>query len=612
MASVFISHSSRDKGFATRLAEDLERLGHRPWLDEWEIKVGECIVTRLDRGIADSDYVVIVLSSHSVTSGWVEKEWKTKYWSEIEAGRPLVLPVLIEDCDIPGLLKTKKYADFREKYPVGLVELANALASQDEEAGGREPRRTMGVEARPTWGRRQVGERGGLGYYWHPVVHEHLGHFLHLILVRYKSESIVFKRSVLNDLAEAEAGNYLIFELFAEWDILVRLWATENVANNVVRRLQGNSDIANVDHLRVSRHICVPDDGKEFSRQDIIRAIDDLGLTALRDVHARGHASAAFQAAVERGVLLCDTVAFDPSRIQFYVLLRSMRRPGEASVRQLLRGIEQWQGIRGRTLYVTAGTSIRMVVKAQAEAFYDITEFLHGVTEALKDEVSVVSTETMLVADRDIKCSNLIDFDRAEGEMLERSFSSFLSSLPVRPVVPLELKLTMMGKYHSILSLLPMDDQGVLLSLLRARISGSPEHMKQVTDFFPQFEQALRDNLPAVLRKLYTLDWQQQLDAMKTAEGISEGVKVNRMVLGDLVKVYKLIVEEQGILALGEVSPREFDRVMDELPEFRNALAHRGASLEGWDSLFDFCRRFVPVRHAFFAYFAQLGSERRP
>ena len=104
MAKIFISYSSKNKAFARRLSEDLNRMGHEPWLDEWAIKVGECIITKIDRGIADSDFVVIILSSHSVKSGWVEKEWKTKYWYEIDIrgrwGRYVASLVMLRVLDI--------------------------------------------------------------------------------------------------------------------------------------------------------------------------------------------------------------------------------------------------------------------------------------------------------------------------------------------------------------------------------------------------------------------------------------------------------------------------------------------------------------------------------
>jgi hypothetical protein len=127
MAKLFISHSSKDKVFARQLANDLKEFGHSVWLDEWEIRVGDCIVAKVEQGLGASDYVVLVLSANAVASGWVEKEWRTKYWEEISNRRAIVLPVLVEDCDIPLLLKTKKYADFRTNARAGLAQLVLAI-----------------------------------------------------------------------------------------------------------------------------------------------------------------------------------------------------------------------------------------------------------------------------------------------------------------------------------------------------------------------------------------------------------------------------------------------------------------------------------------------------
>ncbi len=128
VSRIFISHSSRDKEFASRLVSDLKEMGHSVWLDEVDIRVGQCIMSEIENGLSSADYVVIVLSPNSVNSGWVEKEWKTKYWDEISQGKTMVLPALIENCTIPALLKTKKYADFRKSYGVGLVQLMGAIS----------------------------------------------------------------------------------------------------------------------------------------------------------------------------------------------------------------------------------------------------------------------------------------------------------------------------------------------------------------------------------------------------------------------------------------------------------------------------------------------------
>lgn len=126
---VFISHSSKDKEFVRWLAVDLANAGHPPWLDEWKIRVGESIPTKVSQGIQTCDAMVVVLSEHAVTSKWVENEWQAKYWEEIVEGQIKVLPVLARQCEIPTLLKTKKYANFTQSYNEGLESLLIALQS---------------------------------------------------------------------------------------------------------------------------------------------------------------------------------------------------------------------------------------------------------------------------------------------------------------------------------------------------------------------------------------------------------------------------------------------------------------------------------------------------
>src|SRR5262249_55732535 len=48
--SIYLAHSSHDKGIVRRVHDDLKSLGHKPWLDEYAISVGESIIRRLEEG----------------------------------------------------------------------------------------------------------------------------------------------------------------------------------------------------------------------------------------------------------------------------------------------------------------------------------------------------------------------------------------------------------------------------------------------------------------------------------------------------------------------------------------------------------------------------------
>ena len=127
-AKIFVSHSSIDKDFVRGLCVDLAARGHQPWLDEWEILAGESITERVGTGIEDADFMIVVLSEASVESRWVEQEWQAKHWSEVTERHVKVIPVLKNACEIPVLLRTKKYVDLRDdKYSQGLETLLKSI-----------------------------------------------------------------------------------------------------------------------------------------------------------------------------------------------------------------------------------------------------------------------------------------------------------------------------------------------------------------------------------------------------------------------------------------------------------------------------------------------------
>lgn len=116
-----------DKDVARQLATDLKNLGHKIWLDEWEIQVGQCIPTEIEKGITDANFLIVLLSNHAVNSTWVEREWKTAYWDEVNQNSVLILPACIEQCKIPKLLQTKKYASLFKSYDYGFREIVTAI-----------------------------------------------------------------------------------------------------------------------------------------------------------------------------------------------------------------------------------------------------------------------------------------------------------------------------------------------------------------------------------------------------------------------------------------------------------------------------------------------------
>ncbi len=132
MSSIFISYSHKDKPFTKRLANDLRDAGHTVWIDKTEIFVGDSLIEKIREGIDKVDFVVAIISSKSINSQCVQKELDLASYREIGEKRVIVLPVLLDDVELPGFLKGKYYADFRkeEDYQDGIGELLERLGSR--------------------------------------------------------------------------------------------------------------------------------------------------------------------------------------------------------------------------------------------------------------------------------------------------------------------------------------------------------------------------------------------------------------------------------------------------------------------------------------------------
>lgn len=122
---LFICYSSKDKDFVSKLANDLKSYGVKVWWDQWEMKVGDSIIKKIQDGISKSSWLAIVLSPNSVKSAWVEKEINTAQIIELEKQNVFILPVLYKNTEIPIFLKDKVCADFRVSYKEGFSNLIN-------------------------------------------------------------------------------------------------------------------------------------------------------------------------------------------------------------------------------------------------------------------------------------------------------------------------------------------------------------------------------------------------------------------------------------------------------------------------------------------------------
>ncbi len=94
--SCFISYSSKDEAFARRLYADLQSNHVRCWYAPENLKWGEKIRSGIDEAIRIHDKLLLILSKHSVASGWVEHEVKTALAREKKEKRTILFPVRVD------------------------------------------------------------------------------------------------------------------------------------------------------------------------------------------------------------------------------------------------------------------------------------------------------------------------------------------------------------------------------------------------------------------------------------------------------------------------------------------------------------------------------------
>jgi len=90
---VFISHANEDKNeFVRPLAKALEASGLSVWYDELTLKIGDSLRRKIEEGLANSRYGIVILSTSFFEKKWTQDELDGLASKEV-AGTKVILPV---------------------------------------------------------------------------------------------------------------------------------------------------------------------------------------------------------------------------------------------------------------------------------------------------------------------------------------------------------------------------------------------------------------------------------------------------------------------------------------------------------------------------------------
>jgi hypothetical protein len=113
--TVFLSYSHDDKQIVTEVAERLRAAGINVWFDLSEIRWGDSLRERIDRGLDSADFMAFFMSPNSMGKAWPRAELNAIISKQLSGDRgAMVLPILLDDTEIPPVLRDIRYVDLRD------------------------------------------------------------------------------------------------------------------------------------------------------------------------------------------------------------------------------------------------------------------------------------------------------------------------------------------------------------------------------------------------------------------------------------------------------------------------------------------------------------------
>lgn len=113
---VFICHASQDKPIVRELYQRLLAEDWMdPWLDEDKLLPGQDWNLEIEKAVESADAVIVCVSSISISKeGYIQKELRRvlRIAEEKLEGAIFVLPVRLDNCEIPRQLRDKQFLDY--------------------------------------------------------------------------------------------------------------------------------------------------------------------------------------------------------------------------------------------------------------------------------------------------------------------------------------------------------------------------------------------------------------------------------------------------------------------------------------------------------------------
>ena len=164
---VFISYNHADRDFAESLAINLVHAKKNVWIDKWELNAGDSLISRIENALEGADAILTILSMNSIESEWCKKELRSGLIRELEEKSVLLIPIVIDDCEVPLFLREKLYVDFRESKDEAYALLLRSLERISNPAQARAETPSYHID----WSLTIISQGDNFGVEWNLVDH---------------------------------------------------------------------------------------------------------------------------------------------------------------------------------------------------------------------------------------------------------------------------------------------------------------------------------------------------------------------------------------------------------------------------------------------------------
>lgn len=127
--AVFVSYSHRDGALVERLSLRLLKRNVKLWRDVWRTATGDDFAARIREALADSSAACFFVSKHSLESTWVKDEIRMARERAAEDRDFLIIPVRLDDSEVPEALRDRLTVDCRSDAEQGLERILAAIES---------------------------------------------------------------------------------------------------------------------------------------------------------------------------------------------------------------------------------------------------------------------------------------------------------------------------------------------------------------------------------------------------------------------------------------------------------------------------------------------------